>query len=262
MISQTTTSTLTPQTLDTPEGSRLAGAVRLIADLGPDERDRMYGLLTGYFHNVTRSQFERDLQEKEWVILLTGAGAGDIRGFSTLMRWQTRFDDRPATIFFSGDTIIEREYWGDTVLPRLWSRHVFRLAETLPGGKAYWFLICSGYKTYRFLSVFFREFYPTYQRPTPPAIKLLLDHLGRQRFPEEYDPERGVVCFKQAMPLRSGIAEITARRAKDPHVAFFARANPGHISGDELACLTELTPANLTPAGRRMVGPEILDDTD
>ena len=32
----------------------------------------------------------------------------------------------------------------------------------------------------------------------------------------------------------------------------FAALNPGHVRGDELACVTELTPQNLTSAGRRM----------
>jgi hypothetical protein len=31
------------------------------------------------------------------------------------------------------------------------------------------------------------------------------------------------------------------------YVAFFLSRNPGHAAGDELVCLTELSPANLTP---------------
>jgi hypothetical protein len=37
-------------------------------------------------------------------------------------------------------------------------------------------------------------------------------------------------------------------------VAFFAARNPGHAAGDELVSLCEIGEANLTPAGRRMVG--------
>jgi hypothetical protein len=32
--------------------------------------------------------------------------------------------------------------------------------------------------------------------------------------------------------------------------------NPGHADGDELVCLAELSDANLTAAGRRMVRPQ------
>jgi hypothetical protein len=196
----------------------------------------MYELLAYYFARTTQAQFERDLAEKAWAILLVAPLDGHIKGFSPLMRFQSTLD------------------WGEIVLPRLRAQHVFGMAEAAPDIAAYWFLICSGYKTYRFLSVFFRHFYPTCQGPTPPPLKRLLDNLGRQKFADEYDSRQRIVRFNQATPLREGVAEIQARRLKDPHVAFFAAANPGHIRGDELACLARLTRANLTPAGLRMLG--------
>jgi hypothetical protein len=214
----------------------------------------MYTLLAYYFAKVTPSQFERDLAEKEWVILLTDVATGQVQGFSTLMRLSVTVDDQPVVAFFSGDTIIHRGYWGEAELPRLWGRHVFSLAEAMPEARVYWFLISSGYKTYRFLPVFFRDFYPTYQRPTPPTIKRVVDALAQLKFPSEYDPERGIVQMAKAAPLRSGVAEVTAQRMKDPHVAFFVAANPGYAQGEQLACLVELTHANLTPAGRRILG--------
>src|SRR5262249_34598067 len=136
-----------------PAGPRLSGAVVPPAALGAAERDRMYQLLGAAFRDVGRGQFEADLAEKEWVILLRDA-ARRLRGFSTLMRLRQRVDGRPVLAFFSGDTIIERECWGDDELPRQWGRVVFGLAAAEPAAEAYWFLICSGYKTYRFLPVF------------------------------------------------------------------------------------------------------------
>jgi hypothetical protein len=232
---------------------RLAGSVRRPEELSSAQRKRMCTLLTHYFANVTRRQFEHDLAEKEWVVLLADTGSGQIQGFSTLMRLCVVIDGQPIVAFFSGDTIIDREYWGETQLPRLWGRHVFGLAENIHGARVYWFLISSGYKTYRFLPIFFREFYPTYQRPTPPAVKRLLDALAYLKFLSEYDSQKGVIRLAAATPLRPGVAEITERRLKDPHVAFFVAANPGYDRGDQLACLVELTRANLTPAGRRMM---------
>lgn len=239
---------------DPPGAGHLTGRVQRPEDLSAMERDQMYALLTGYFANVTRPHFEADLAEKESVILLADAATGQIQGFSTLMRLRVTVDDRPIVAFFSGDTIIHHDYWGETELPRLWGRHVFSLAEAMPETRAYWFLISSGYKTYRFLPVFFREFYPTYTRPMPPAIQRIIDALACTKFPGEYDPERGIIRFALAAPLRPGVAEITDRRLKDPHVAFFAAANPGHVHGDQLPCLVELARSNLTAAGLRMLG--------
>ena len=246
------TTTLIPP-LQPGVGGVLSGTVQRVEQLAPVERDQMYALLAQYFANITRAGFDRDLQEKEWAILLADS-SGQIQGFSTLMRLRTVVDGQPVVAFFSGDTIVHRQHWGETTLPRLWARHVFGLAGAVEDARVYWFLISSGYKTYRFLSVFFREFYPTYLRPTPPTIKQVLDALALRKFPSEYDPRQGVVRVARAAPLRPGVAEITGQRLHDPHVAFFEAANPGHARGDELACLAELVPANLTPAGRRMLG--------
>jgi hypothetical protein len=223
------------------------------AELGARDRDAMRRMLERYFDGVHRAQFEADLAEKEWAILLQDA-AGDLRGFSTLMRLRQVVDGRPVLAFFSGDTIIERDFWGNDELPRQWGRLVFPLAAAEPDAEAYWFLICSGYKTYRFLPVFYREFYPTGARATPPAMRRILDALAIAKFGAAYDATRGVVRLPGATPLRHGVAEITPRRLRDPHVAFFVAANPGHARGDELACLVRVTPDNVTRAGRRMLG--------
>jgi len=238
-------------------GARLEGEVKGVAELSDGERDEMYALLARYFANAARQQFERDLAEKEWAILLRDA-LGQVQGFSTLMRMRMTVNGEPAVVFFSGDTIIAREHWGETALPRLWGRHVFGLADQITneigGARVYWFLICSGYKTYRYLPLFFREFYPSCERATPAPVKQMLDELGRVKFGDQYDAARGVIRFHQASPLQPGVADVTPRRLKDPHVAFFIAANPGHDRGDELACLAELSRDNLTAAGARMVG--------
>src|SRR5262245_9277471 len=205
----------------------LVGRTVATAELGARERDAMRCLLGRYFEGVQPGQFEADLAEKEWAILLHDA-AGELRGFSTLMRLRQVVDGRPVLAFFSGDTIIERDFWGDDELPRQWGRLVLPLAAAEPDADAYWFLICSGYKTYRFLPVFYREFYPTGRCATPPAVRRIIDALAVAKFGAAYDAGRGVVRLARATPLRRGVAEITPRRLRDPHVAFFAAANPGH----------------------------------
>jgi len=179
-----------------------------------------------------------------------------VQGFSTLMRISATLDEEPIVAFFSGDTIIDRSYWGETILSRIWAQVVFGEVDALerasPGTRAFWFLICSGYKTWRFLPLFFRRFYPTADEPTPPTHQRILDTLGARKFGDQYVAGSGIVRFHTATPLRRGVADLTDERLRDPHVAFFARANPGHADGDELACLAELSRTNLTRAGLRM----------
>jgi hypothetical protein len=207
-----------------------------------------------YYENVRRERFEADLAEKEWVTLLHEIDGGALQGFSTLMRLEEEIDGEPVTAFFSGDTVVSRRYWRETLLHRLLGGLFFSLAEGVRDRTVYWFLISSGYKTYRMLPVFFRTFYPSHEHACPSYVRRIMDRLASRKFPDEYDAERGVVRLRQATPLKAGVADVTDQRLKDPHVAFFQRVNPGHIHGDELVCLTEVDRGNLTAAGRRMMG--------
>src|SRR5215213_11961741 len=59
-------------------GARLSGQVKSIADLSASERDEMYGLLSYYFANTSRPQFERDLAEKDWAIILCDTATSSV----------------------------------------------------------------------------------------------------------------------------------------------------------------------------------------
>jgi hypothetical protein len=233
---------------------RLCGTIKPVRLLTGKDRCAMFRLMSTYFENIRWQRFSRDLGEKEWVILLHEQGTGQLRGLSTLMRMDDELDGEPFMAFYSGDTVICREFWGETILPRLWSRLVFKLAEGISDRKVYWFLICSGYKTYRFLPVFFKAFYPSYAHSSPELVVRIMNRLALRKFSNQYDPANGVVRFREATPLKAGVAEISDLRLRDPHVAFFNRVNPGHVLGDELVCLAEVDYSNLTKAGRRMVG--------
>lgn len=224
----------------------------------------MYALLAKYFDGARREVFDADLDEKSIVLLLRSRLDASIQGFSTLMRLDVQIDGQPVAGFFSGDTIIERRFWGETLLSRLWAKAVFAEADRIkvlnPDLPVYWFLICSGYKTYRFLPIFFRSFYPNPGASTPVEEQRVIDALGNAKFAHAYDAARGIVRIEGAASLRPGIADITQERLRDPIVAFFAERNPGHLLGDELACLASVSRENLTRAGIRMlraaVGPE------
>jgi hypothetical protein len=224
------------------------------AELGQGKIDEMFSLLAAHFEGVTRAQFDRDLLEKSHAILLTRDER--LVGFSTLLAYQSEFEQAPVSVVYSGDTIVAPEAWGTTALSRAWIAAVNRLRETVPHGRYYWLLLTSGFRTYRFLPVFWREFFPCFERATPPESQQLLHHLATERFGSQYDPASGLVRFTHPQRLRAGLDWVPdGRLASDPHVNFFVRCNPGSAQGDELVCLTELASENLTAAGRRMVAP-------
>ena len=234
----------------------IVGRVVRREELAPETRRQMYGLLDAHFEGVSPEQFALDLGEKNWVILLEEGGeGGSLCGFSTLLVYETRFEEETLSVVYSGDTIVRRDAWGSSALPRTWIACVNSLRPHYPRGRYYWLLITSGYRTYRFLPLFWRSFIPCCDAPTPLRDGLLLHHLARERFGSRYDAATGVVRFERPQALRdqAGLRGIPPERLSDPHVAYFANRNPGHGAGDELVCLCELGDDNLTAAGRRMV---------
>jgi hypothetical protein len=234
-------------------GPGIVPAVCRPDELSSAERDDAFELLCRHFDGVDRAQFERDLAEKNVVLTLRDSAGGALLGFSTMLIYETRVDGSPISVVCSGDTIVDPSAWNSPALPREWIASVNRMRERYPNGPYYWLLITSGFRTYRLLSTFWQRFYPRHDQSTSSRDKRLLDALAVERFGDCYDPESGIVGFPRPQVLRSHLAGIPPQRMDDPHVAFFARANPGHCRGDELACLCELGEDNLTRAGRRMV---------
>jgi len=226
---------------------------RLVAreELTPEEQEALFALLSAHFRGLTRERFAADLAEKNWILLLEEGGR--LRGFSTLRIYETAGPGgEPLTVVYSGDTIVEQGAWATAALPKSWIAAIRALRERYPRGRLLWLLLTSGFRTYRFLPVFWRDFWPRPENDTPPEIGALLDHLARERFGPLFDAAAGVVRFPQPQVLREGLDAIPQGRLADPYVAFFLERNPGWARGDELVCLTELAEGNLTPAGRRM----------
>jgi hypothetical protein len=216
-----------------------------------EQCDEMYHLLDRYFEGVSRSQFESDLAQKNWVI--------DVRrdqrlvGFTTLRVVTSHFGRELITVIYSGDTIVAPEAWGTPALARAWIAGVNRIRQEHPERRCFWLLLTSGFRTYRFLPVFWREFYPRYDAATPENMRQLLGHLAVEGYGEYFDHTDGLVRFPRPQRLRSTLAAIPDGRCANPHIRFFLERNPGHARGDELACVTEISESNLTAAGRRML---------
>jgi hypothetical protein len=233
----------------------LRGRLLAAAALTDTRREAMFALMDRYYLNLRRSLFEQDLAEKRWVIWIEDEVTRELRGFSTQMLLNVQVGGTPVAALFSGDTIVARECWNEQTLTHVWGRLALALMDRFPPGSLYWFLISKGYKTYRFLPIFFHEFYPRPDVPTPLEVRRVMDVLGRHKFPSHYDPVRGVIeAWDGKDRLRDGVAEITPQRLKDAHVRFFLERNPRHEDGEELCCLAPLTRANFTAAAYRVIG--------
>lgn len=233
--------------------TRLASAVIPSADVGVELRSRMYALLAAHYDGVDGRTFDKELGEKDSVVTLWDDDL--LCGFSTLCSFLFRHQGRDVAVLFSGDTIVNREHWGQQELASAWLREVGRLSREYAGLEFYWLLIVKGHRTYRYMPAFGYEYVPDWRRPDggDDGLRKLRDALARHRYGDQFDASTGVIRFRRPTSrLKAEIAMPSEREAKRPDVAYFIRRNPGYLRGDELVCLCSLAPENIRPFGRRL----------
>lgn len=212
--------------------------------------EAMFQLYGSYFEATTRSRFDKDMSNKTHAVLLHDE-TGALRGFSTLALYDFQFMETSGQAMFSGDTIVHHEFWGEQALPMAWLELAGTFKGRQPSIPLYWFLIVKGYRTYRYLPLFAKQYYPNYRQATPPMIQSVLDYLTTDRFGDCYNRETGVISFPESMGhLAPQWADVPTSVAQRPEVKFFLNRNPGYIQGDELACITELCSENLRRRAR------------
>lgn len=229
---------------------RIVGNVTPVGDLGSATVEAMYDLFARHYECVKVSQFRADLCEKTWVLLLQDSASQDVIGFSTMILMEASVAGERFKTLFSGDTVIDRAYWGSQELVRVWCKFVGQLKRRYPE-RLYWFLISKGYRTYLFLPLYFWNFYPRFDRPMPPLEQQLLNTLAATRFPHDFNPTTGIIESKESHGhLKPELATIEPHQLRNPHVKFFLERNPGYVHGHELVCIAELSPENM----RRLAG--------
>jgi hypothetical protein len=240
---------------------RLTAFVRPRREVSDGDVAAMYRLYAEYYAATSQDLFRSDLDDKDHVIELRDGAS--LRGFSTLAVMDYEVAGEPCRALFSGDTIIDRRYWGEQALAQAFCRHAGVVKAQRPDLPLSWFLISKGYRTYRYLSAFAREYFPNPVRPTPPHIQERIDLLARRRFGEVYCAELGLVRFPVSRghlkPQWTTIREGVLKRAE---VRFFLERNPRFHAGEELCCITLLETGNLRSFARRAFLEGLHDERD
>lgn len=210
-------------------------AVPLLSD---ERRDQMWAVFSKYYASITREKFEADLSEKQDVILLHDTGDNSLQGFSTIEVYAQNIGSRRFIAVYSGDTVLDEAYWGQSALHRTFTRYLLRTKLQHPLLPVYWYLISKGYKTYLLLARNVPNHYPRHDRPTPEFEQQVLHRLSSEKFPEAYNREQGILRFETCQGrLKRGVAPIAAELLTHPDIRFFVDRNPGHVDGEELCCL-------------------------
>ena len=232
---------------------QLTSAVLEVDGLGREDRATMFDLMQRNYENVCRPQFESDLDAKRWVIVVYSS-LGEIVGFSTQILLEARVDKMAVLALYSGDTVVDREHWGDPALAHAWGNFALGLIDGHPEELLYWFLTSKGFRTYHYLPLFFRSFFPRFDRPTPNWERHIVDVLGANIGGAFYDSSRSIIRASERKDfVRVGLGEPGLRMKSDPHVRFFVERNPGFERGDELCCLARLSRENFSRVAYRVI---------
>jgi hypothetical protein len=229
---------------DMPQNApqRLKGRITGVPQLGDGQREALYALFSRYYDDVKREKFLADLADKSHIILLYDAVEGTIQGFSTLKVWYTDVEGVRVKIVFTGDTVVDKAYWGQRDLQKLFTSFLGRAKITRPFGPVYWFLMTKGYRTYLTMAKNFFEFYPCHFAATPAFEQRLIAQLAKETYPTEFDDASGLIVYSESGgQVRHGVADITADLLDDPHIRFFYDRNPDYAEGTELVCVGKVT---------------------
>jgi len=233
---------------------RLQSEIVAVTDITDAQAGELFTIYNRCYDNVDWPRFQRDLREKDFVILLRDTGCGEPRGFSTQKVMRIQIGGETLRALFSGDTIIDPSYWGEQELVRAWGHFAGRILSEEPGIRLFWFLISKGYRTYMYLPLFFREFFPRRGHATPAFEQEMMHTLALTRYPEDYNPVSGLLEFSVSEGnLNPQLAEIPPGRQDHPDVQFFLSKNPSYACGNELVCLAEIAPANMRSFAVRLI---------
>ena len=224
----------------------LKGKILAVKDLSEQQIKTMFEIMKEYYENMMWDNFINDLMHKCDVVLLCDE-TGDIHGFSTLAVF---LHGEHIQLLFSGDTIVEKEYWGSNDLSSAWVNNAFKYVEKFDG-KTYWLLLTKGYKTYKFLHTFFEDFYPCVDMDTPRDLQTVIDRFANEQFGEKY--QNGIFVEGKDF-LSEEFDDLDEIKLKNKHTSFFLEKNPNYKNGDELVCIAQLSLDNLNKWGRKMLG--------
>ncbi len=221
--------------------SRLNFKIESIKDVKQTDIERMQKLFLNYYDLPNPDDFFRDFQKKDHVIILRDKRSGEIQGFSTQKIITHNIQGRVYQGVFSGDTLVDKNYWGDPALGFGFFCYLMKINLRHPTQKLYWHLISKGYKTYLLLTNNFDSYYPRYDLVTPAFEQALIESFSQQLYPQEFKKDLGLLIFDGPHErLKAEVAPITQElREKNPKIDFFATRNPHWERGDELVCLGE-----------------------
>lgn len=212
-----------------------------VSKISPELSRRMFDLFAQYYDDVEFHRFQSDLSEKTSVILLwdnENTKKPYLFGFSTVL---VRRNLTGGRIIYSGDTVVDSDYWGSRTLQSAFTRILFMTRLRHPFSPLYWMLISKGFKTYMLMRRNFPRSYPSVNGEIPHDLMTVKHSFYEEKFRGVYSPENSLIDFGKSLGrVKDQMAAPTARDMTNPNVRFFLNRNPRYHEGVELACIADI----------------------
>ena len=204
----------------------------------------MFDLMQENYIGVNFETFREDLYAKSEIFLFFGEGK--IQGFTGLQFLKLNVENSELLIAYSGDTVLDKTYRGSLSIPVNWGRYMLGLSKS--HSKLYWLLTSKGFRTYRYLSVFFKEFIPM-PEPSNYSLTMLRENIAIHLFGSSYDSRKGILVRDNNVQTIKDIEidKNAIKSSNDPFINFFEQSNPNFELGHELVCLAHFHSSNISP---------------
>ncbi len=215
----------------------------------------MYRVFSRYYANTDLETFVQDMNRKSGVFLLAEKAGNRVVGFSSWTEVALNYGNGKAIGVFSGDTILEKDYWGNKALQQAFALRMLKLKLTRPGTRVFWLLISKGYKTYLLLANNFVRHYPNHHNRDKSLVGVI-DQYCEKLFPDYYDRNNRLLDFgDHSQHLKGDVADITdCMREANAKIRFFDDTNPSWRRGTELPCVGEVCSRTFIGFFRKQLG--------
>ena len=205
---------------------------------------RMYNLMCDNYDNMSEIQFREDLQSKDYVGLLLNE-VHEIFGFTTIKVNPVLIEG--VNSIFSGDTIIDKNYWGKNDLVSGWVKATGQISSLDTTKPWVWFLISKGHRTYMFLPIYFNDYYPSIDQDKGKELEPIIKSIAKKKYKDTWFDEEGVLRFEKELGNMNNELCNDTFNSNNKYAKFFLNKNPRFFKGEELVCGTWLNEDNLHP---------------
>lgn len=217
----------------------MKGEIVEVCHLTHYEIRRLFALHESACKNVSYELFVDELKNANWLFLMRDEG--EIQGFSIFKFFEVEKDNKMIGVIYSGDTFINKRYWGSLLLHKLFIEKMLGLKKEYKN-VVYWFRTLKGFRSYRYFPLFFKEYYPRYDKTMPDYERDLINIIGRKQFCNDYDDKNQIVKTSYILRKEYDMGRSCKNRH---HIEYFLRVNPNYNKGDELACIAKLEEDNI-----------------